>query len=865
VNSIGQNLGVLMSVLLAACGGLWPVTPMPAQMDGHFQWSELAPLPDSLGVAGPFVGVHNDALIVAGGANFPKPVWDNEKVWHDKRYVMTRDGQRRLWRVAGSLSRPLAYGASVSLPDGVLCMGGNDAENVYDDVFLLSWNPARRELSTTRYPSLPRPSVYGAAALVGNTVYFMGGQSSQNLDSATGDLWALDLAQRHDPARFGWKALEPCPGAPRAFHLAAAQHNGYHDCLYVISGRRQRDGVTEFLRDVWEYAPATRQWRQRADAPRCVMAAAGIGFGQSHVLVLGGASEELFYQTDQLKDAHPGFIKQALAWHAITDTWTSLGPIPQNQVTTTAVRWNDDIIIPGGEIRPRVRSPQVWSLKPLPRPADFGIVNHGVLFGYLLAMVAVGFWIARRNRSTDDYFRGGKRIPWWAAGCSIFATMLSSLTYTGIPSKAYAQDWVYSLGNFVIPVVAVIAVFVALPFYRRIDATSAYEYLELRFSRPVRLFGSGSFALFHVFRIAVVMSLTALAIAVATPLTPSQAVLLMGLLCIVYCTVGGIEAVIWTDTIQTFVLLGGALLAAIWMVSGTDGGFDGFWSTACAADKFRLANWHMDASSARLALWVVLAGAMAQNLSSYTADQAVVQRYMTTATQRLAARSIWTNALLSIPATILFFGIGTALFTYYQSHPDRLDPDISTDQIFPLFIARELPVGIAGLIVAGIFAAAQSTVSTSMNSTSTTIVTDFLRPMNVCRSDEGYLAAARILTVLVGIAGTVLGLEFVDPGIRSLFDTFIKVIGLFMGVLGGLFILGAMTRRATTGGALAGALAGSSATFWIWRATSINGYLYPAAGVVTCVLVGYVVSLLTPPPQRDLTGLTIHSGAPDRK
>ena len=437
--------------------------------------------------------------------------------------------------------------------------------------------------------------------------------------------------------------------------------------------------------------------------------------------------------------------------------------------------------------------------------------------------------------------------------------MLSSLTFTGVPSKAYAQDWVYAVGNFMIPVVAVIAVYVALPFYRRIDATSAYEYLEKRFNRPVRLFGSASFTLFHVFRMAVVMSLTGLALAVATPLTPSQSVLVMGVLSIAYCTLGGIEAVIWTDTVQTVVLLGGAVIAFLILIAGVDGGWQGFLTTASEGEKFTVANLHWEATSAQIALWVIVVGGIAQNISSYTADQAVVQRYMTTETQSLAARSIWTNAFLAIPATLLFFGMGTALHAFYRSHPERLDPTATTDQIFPLFIAQEMPIGLAGLIVAGIFAAAQSTVSTSMNSTSTTIVTDFLRPLNVCRSDRGYLRAARLVTFSIGVIGTLIGLLFVNPDIKSLFDQFIKVIGLFMGVLGGLFVLGAVTTRANGVGALIGALVGALSMYLVWQYTAINGYLYTAIGITVCFVVGYGVSLVTGVSQRDLDGLTIYT------
>jgi SSS family transporter len=502
----------------------------------------------------------------------------------------------------------------------------------------------------------------------------------------------------------------------------------------------------------------------------------------------------------------------------------------------------------------------IWGVRPVARGHKFGAINYVVLFGYLLAMVGVGVYFTKKNKNTDDFFRGGKQIVWWAAGCSIFATMLSSLTYTGIPSKAFAQDWVYSLGNLMIPVVAVVAVYVALPFYRQIDATSAYEYLERRFSRGVRCFGSASFTLFHIFRMAVVMSLTGLALSAATPLTPAQSVLLMGVLSVIYCTMGGIEAVIWTDTIQTFVLFGGAILALALMLTGIDGGVSGFLATATAADKFRIANFHWDITSTQIALWVIIIGAIGQNLSSYTADQAVVQRYMTTRTQKLAARSIWTNAVLSVVASALFFGLGSALFAFYRSHPDRLDPTIATDQIFPQFIATEMPVGLAGLIVAGIFAAAQSTVSTSMNSTAAAIVTDFLRPLNACKSESSYLNAARSLTLLMGVLGTLFGLIFVNPEIKSLFDTFLKVIGLFMGVLGGLFVLGVMTRRANAKGALCGALIGAGVMFYLWAWTQVNGYIYTAAGIGTCFVTGYLASLVLPGgDQRSLKGLTIYT------
>ena len=296
-------------------------------------------------------------------------------------------------------------------------------------------------------------------------------------------------------------------------------------------------------------------WRRRADVPHAVMAGTGAAIGQSHIFVLSGDDGALMARTDELELEHPGFPKRVLAYHTITDTWIEAGASPANQVTTPAVVWGGKVILASGETKPRVRTPAVWAVEAVAHKRSFGAVNYAVLAVYLLAMVGVGVYFARRNRDTNDYFRGGQKVVWWAAGCSIFATMLSSITYMAIPAKAY-QDLVYLVGNLMIPAVAPVAIYLALPFFRQIDATSAYEYLQKRFNMPVRLFASGSFTLFHVFRMGIVMSLASLALASVTSLSSTQCVLIMGLLCVVYCTIGGIEAVIWTDTIQTFVLLG---------------------------------------------------------------------------------------------------------------------------------------------------------------------------------------------------------------------------------------------------------------------------------------------------------------------
>ena len=849
-------------------------------------WEELPPLPNADGVAGPFVGIHNDALIVAGGANFPEPVWESERTYYNDVFVLVRDSRDNAsgyrWVTGSTLEKPLAYGASVSTSEGVLCMGGNNAEQTYSDVFLLRWNPETETVETQEMPELPHPCDYTGAALIGETVYVAGGTTGQGLESAQSNFWSLDLASRNSDD-FAWREMPPWPGPPRALAIVAAQHNGVHDCVYVISGRRQgADGEVEFLSDVYEFAPARYQtdgydgatntyqgrenpWRQRKDAPRCFMAGTGIAVGQSHLFILGGADGSLFHQTDALKDAHPGFPKEAFAYHTITDSWVSAGAIPANHVTTTAVRWgsdtvNDPIIIPTGEVRPRVRSPKVWRILPAQDATRFGLINFAVLGLYLIAMIGVGVFFAFRNKTSDDFFRGGQRVPWFVAGLSIFATMLSSITFMAIPAKSYAEDWVYFLVNMMAVAIAPLVIIFFLPFFRKINATSAYEYLEKRFNRFARLFASASFVLFQIGRMAVVLYLPALALAAITPLSTQESILLMGVLSIVYCALGGLEAVVWTDALQSVVLLGGAVLSLVLILTRVEGGLSGFFATAAEHNKFHLVNLDFSARSfTTTALWVVVLGGFGQSLVPYTSDMAVVQRYMSVPDAERARKAIWTNAIAVIPASLFFFGLGTALFVFYAHYPERLDPTFQTDAIFPLFISRELPLGVAGLVVAGIFAAAQSTISTSINSMSAALVSDFVRPWNWLRTERGYLLLGRLLTVVLGTLGVMLALLFASSNIMSLWDQFMRILGLFGGALCGLFCLGIFTTRANGTGAIIGAVSGAVGLFLVQRFTATHFFLYAIIGVAICFVVGYLCSIPFKPVRQSIDGLTIYT------
>jgi SSS family transporter len=525
-------------------------------------------------------------------------------------------------------------------------------------------------------------------------------------------------------------------------------------------------------------------------------------------------------------------------------------------VTTTAAILDGEVFIPTGEMSPGVRTPQVLRAK-LGKDASFGTLNYVILFVYLIAMLINGWMFSKKMKNTDDFFKAGGRIPWWAAGLSIFGTQLSAITFIAIPAKTFATDWRYLIGNLSIVLVAPFIVYLFLPFYRRLNVTTAYEYLEQRFNRTARTFGSILFICMQFGRIAVVLLIPSLALATVTGMGVEVCILLMGLLCVVYTALGGMEAVIWTDVVQVVVLLGGALVALFLIPLEIQGGWNTMIDVAEHGDKFRVLDFHLSLTDATFI--ALLLGATGGNIISYGTDQAVIQRYLTTPDEKSAARGIWTNAILAVPASILFFGIGSALFAYYSTNPESANIALAKpDAVFPFFIISTLPAGIAGLVIAAVFAASMSSLDSSMNSVSAAVTTDFYRRSNPERSEAQCLRVARITTVIVGLAGTGFAIWMANSDIKSLWDVFAKLLGLFGGGLAGLFLLGMFTTRATAPGAIIGLIASAILQGVLQANSNIHAWLFSFTGMVCCLVVGWLASLAFP-SDKSTKGLTIYS------
>lgn len=475
-----------------------------------------------------------------------------------------------------------------------------------------------------------------------------------------------------------------------------------------------------------------------------------------------------------------------------------------------------------------------------------------VIILYFAALLCIGVFFSKRQKNANDYFKGGERIPWWAAGLSLFGTALSAITFMAIPAKAFSTDWSYMLFNVGIVLVAPVIMFIFIPFFRKLDITTAYQYLEIRFNSLIRVICSLAFIIFQVGRMGVVLFLPAIAINIVTGFNIFLCIALMGVFSILYTRMGGIEAVVWTDALQVVILLGGAIFAIFHIVAQIPGGWSETMTIAIDCSKLNLGDCSFDFTNPTV--WTVLIATCFTNLTMYGTDQSMVQRYLTTSSKKSAQKSVLTNALLTIPATIIFFFIGTVLFVFYKTYPTELSPAMeNVDAVFPYYIYTKLPKGLIGLLISGIFAAAMSTLSGSMNSAATAFEVDIrpkLFPKSVMATgadDKRWeLKRAKRTTMIIGVLSLLFAFLMATWDINSLWDEFNTILGLILGSMGGLFFLGMVTKRANAKGALIGMVVSIIVQALVARYTPVYLLLYTTVGFVTCFVVGYVASLFFP-------------------
>ena len=820
---------------------------------GQNRVSVTPAMPMDNAVSGHYAAWQMGGLSTYGGCNFPD--------------VPCADGGQKVYY-------PKAYGASVQVPGGAVYLGGMDATASLSDCTFLSATDG----SSTPIAPLPKPLDNFAATYHNGMLWVAGGQTN---GVPNRDVYSLPYPSN----AAAWTLAATLPDECRLQPCVAVQNTATGYALFVFGGYQPKTESQEALVHTdGVYMPIaalkkgnSTPWKRTAPAIvnvndnedshpeeiqnsefkiqnsyQAIVGSTCATSGYSHVLFFGGVDHDIFLsaisgQQDSLYLRHQPewyrFRKDVLTYHTITDSW---GLLPGDELLARAGAcltpevggkgWSYS----GGELMPGVRSADVTHVE-VTNDKSFGWLNWTILVLYLVGMLLMGFYFMRKEKGADDFFKGGGRIPWWAAGISIYATMLSAITYMTIPAKAYTTDWTYYPMLWMILLISFPVIKYYLPYFRKLNVTSAYEILEQRFNLFTRLLASTLFCIFMIVRMAIVLYLPSLALTAVTGIDIYLCIVLMGLVTIIYCTMGGVEAVIWGDVVQGLILVFGALFAVVYLAVNTEGGVMGCIDIALENDKLRLFDWSNSWSQA--CWWVIIIGGLANNLISYTSDQTVIQRYLTTPDEKSAGRGILVNGVMSVFVSVAFYMIGTGLYTFYKTHPTELDVTMGqSDAIFPFFMMSQMPAGIAGALIAAIFAATMSTISSNINSVSTAFSIDFWKRFRRT-TDSQLVVVARWASVVSGMIGLLLALLMATWDIQSFLDFFNEALGLLTSGLGGLFFIAVFMKRVKGYAALTGFVVGEAVVFWMSEYTDANFLLFGAIGMVVSIAVAWLLSL----------------------
>jgi solute:Na+ symporter, SSS family len=534
----------------------------------------------------------------------------------------------------------------------------------------------------------------------------------------------------------------------------------------------------------------------------------------------------------------------------------------------------------------------------MPAESTFTTLDRWVLVLYFAGTISLGFYFYRRSRSIEGFTAGRRSLPGWACGLSIFATYLSSISFLALPGKSFAANWNAFVFSLSLPPAVWIAVRFFMPYYRRTNEVSAYAHLERRFGPWARMYVSFFYVLTQLARMGVVMYLMALPLSILLRQDIRIIILLTGLSVTVYALVGGIIAVIWADALQAIVLIIGAAVCCVLILLKMPDGPQQVFAIAAEGDKFSLGGF--GTSLAQPTFWVVLVYGIVINLQNFGIDQNYIQRYIASGSDREARRSIWLGGLLYIPVSAVFFFIGSGLYAFYKVHPEhmqhartmvaemqlvrqgmtsesecfeeerlRIAGELTEsemgDKVFAHFIGRMLPSGATGLLIAALFAAGMSTVSTSLNSSATLLAKDwYQRFIHPGAGERGMMRALYASTAVWGVIGTGVALILTRTS-ENILDVWWLLAGMLGGGMLGLFLLGMISKRANSPVAAAAVLLGLVVVGWMSLSKSLpgwpkglqspfHGFLVPVLGTLTILLSGLLLcAVFRPRPRQGRT------------
>ena len=474
-------------------------------------------------------------------------------------------------------------------------------------------------------------------------------------------------------------------------------------------------------------------------------------------------------------------------------------------------------------------------------------LDYGVFALFVGGVVLFGCSFFRRSgKGASAFTKAEGNVPAWVVGMSIFATFVSSISFLGLPGGSYSGNWNQLIFSFSIPIATWLAAKIFIPLYRGIGSVSAYQFLEDRYGWWARCYVAVCYLLTQVCRVGSILLLLAIPISTMFGWDISTIIIVTGALTLLFSVLGGISAVVWTDAVQGIILIAGALVCALVLTFGMPEGPGQVFRIASEAHKFSLGS--LSATLREPTVWVVLVYGIFMNLQNYGIDQNYVQRYMTAKSTREAVRGTLFGGLLYIPVSLVFVYIGTALYSYYTASPGLLPEGVTGDKVFPYFIVHGLPTGVTGLVVASLFSAGMSTVSTSINSSATIVFTDFFSRRSSGRelSRRDQMKILYITSAVVGVIGVLVGLAM--QKIDGVLDAWWKLSSIFSGGMLGLFLLALVCRKPGRAASVAAVACGLAVIAWmslpVFR-SPVHTYLTIVFGTTTIFLVGFLLTKLT--------------------
>lgn len=511
---------------------------------------------------------------------------------------------------------------------------------------------------------------------------------------------------------------------------------------------------------------------------------------------------------------------------------------------------------------------------------QLGIVDTIVIVVYFGLVTLAGLYFGRKNKTTEEYFLGNRNFPAWAIGISLVGTSISSVTVLAYPGDAFKTAWLRILPAFTLPIAIIVATIWILPFFRRGNITSAFEYLEGRFGPGTRVYGAVAFIIAQLTRLSLILFLVSELIHQVTGLDYWVCILVGGVFVAFYTVVGGIEAVIWTDVVQTIILVFGGVVCLIIVVMKLPGGMGQIFSEAYDAGKFALAEYDPETRTLLPASWdvtffrktafMMLLVGVSQWMYEYTCNQNVVQRYCASRSAADARKSMWICCFTSIPIWVFFMFLGTAFWVFFQNQPQpettaMLNGEATPEGILPFFVLNYMPVGLAGLVIAAVLAAAMSSLDSSINAIATVSVVDIYRRHLVKdKDDRHYLRAARYIAIGASVLMMIGAIILAYSETKTILDATTVLTAITAGGLLGLYMLGMLT-KVGDGRSVALGIA-LTICFTIYRSlesfdlvpsTHIDGYYTAILGHVLMFTVGYTVAHIFSAKPRDLVNLTV--------